>query len=288
MPLILAYVGLWATVTGGVWALFARTETVISPEARTAVSRWLRNLDPTGALANWPAAFAAVFDRVFRERHLSWRCFSRSCVASWASVLIVFFVWGVLRPAQFTALIEDIKQEGLFSYYIYVFLITTGILNLVPDYISLLETRYVIRWMSGERSMARILFFLAIDFAFTFTIAFVAYSLFFIFFWRFPVGEALRSFFTDTLALSSPDYPAFPSGIFFYSTFFTSVWVWLYALSGFIVKLGEYLGVGFSWLKAILDIRNKPLRSMGLILDILISIAFLISLPFLIFLPFLR
>lgn len=171
--------------------------------------------------------------------------------------------------------------------YGFVILITASILNLVPDYISLLETRYVIRRMSGERSMVRILFFLAIDFAFTFTIAFVAYSLFFIFFYRWEVGEALRCFLAHTLALSSPDYPAIPSGIFFYSTFFTSVWVWLYTLSGFIVKLGEYLGVGFSWLKAILDIKNKPLRSMGLILDILISIAFLISLPFLILLPFL-
>jgi len=54
-----------------------------------------------------------------------------------------------------------------------------------------------------------------------------------------------------------------------------------------IVKLGEYLGLGFSWLRAILDIENKPLRSMGLVLDILISIVFLISLPFLILLPFL-
>lgn len=281
MPLILAYVGLWAAVTGGVWTLFARIETVISPEARTAVSRWLRNLDLAGALPNWPAAFAVVFDRVFGERHFSWRCFSRSCVASYAGVLIVTLIWGVLRPTQFTAFFEDADTS-----YLFLFPLFTGILNVVPDYCSLLETRYVIRWMSRERSVVRILGFLAIDFAFTLAIASGAWFLMYMGFSFFVGGpdldvEYMFIVWKEGLILSAGSSEDITLGIFLYSTFFTSVWVWLYALSGLIVKLGQYLGLGFSWLRAILDIENKPLRSMGMVLNILITILFLIFFPFL-------
>lgn len=99
VPPALVYVASWASVTGGVWALFDRAETVATEEAKQAVARWLRNLDPAGPLEWWPATFAAVFDRVFGARHLSWRCFGRSCVASVASVAILTGLWVVLRRA---------------------------------------------------------------------------------------------------------------------------------------------------------------------------------------------
>ena len=41
-------------------------------------------------LPNWPSMFVALFDRVFTEKHLSWRCFRRSSVASVATVLVIF------------------------------------------------------------------------------------------------------------------------------------------------------------------------------------------------------
>jgi hypothetical protein len=69
-------------------------------------------------------------------------------------------------------------------------------------------------------------------------------------------------------------------GIFFYSTYFTSVWVWLYVLSGFVVILGRYLGLGFGFLKRIFDIDNKPIRSLGYVSILLVTVVYLVAAPF--------
>jgi hypothetical protein len=145
-----------------VWALFDRAETVATDEAKTAVSRWLRNLDPVGPLAHWPTAFATVFDRVFGERHLSWRCFLRSCVASVASVAIVTIIWVVLRRQEAALFIQKNLASGML--FALAVILSAVVLNTIPDYLSLLETRYVIHWMGKRPSMGRILSCLALDF----------------------------------------------------------------------------------------------------------------------------
>ena len=67
-----------------------------------------------------------------------------------------------------------------------------------------------------------------------------------------------------------------PPGTYFYTTFFTSIWVWIYALSGFTVKLAAKL----NWLKGILDIDKKPLRSMAMVSILIVTIIFVVV-PFL-------
>lgn len=284
IPPLFAYIASWASVTGGVWALFERAEKVVRDDVRDAISRWLRNLDPGGALANWPAQFAAVFDRVFGERHLSWRCFGRSCVASFVFVAIVTFLWVALRPTLFTAFIQSARfDKDMFSVLSFVVIV-----NLIPDYLSLLETRYVIRWMRFSHSTVRVFFLLVFDLAATAVIFLGSLAVFLTFFLilgdtGLSIGEiagALTEFLSTFVGLALPlsvAEPGFASpGIPFYSTFFTSVWVWLYALSGLAVKLTQHLGVGLAFLKRVLDIDNKPLRSIGFVSMMLVTLVYLI------------
>jgi hypothetical protein len=70
-----------------------------------------------------------------------------------------------------------------------------------------------------------------------------------------------------------------PWGIFFYSTFFTSVWVWLYAVAGGLLRLASYLGLVLRGLRGILDIQNKPLRSIGMVSNLLITLVYM-GMPF--------
>ncbi len=65
-------------------------------------------------------------------------------------------------------------------------------------------------------------------------------------------------------------------GVWFYSTFFTSVWVYLYVISGLIVKAGSFIEILGSFIRKIFDIDNKPLRSMGYVCMVLVSLIFLI------------
>ena len=65
-------------------------------------------------------------------------------------------------------------------------------------------------------------------------------------------------------------------GIFIYSTFLTSVWVWLYALSGFLVKGIAASRKGLHFLKRHLNLEEHPLRSMGFVLMFLVTAGYVV------------
>jgi len=67
-----------------------------------------------------------------------------------------------------------------------------------------------------------------------------------------------------------------PWGIFFYSAFFTSVWLWLYALAGGLVKFGHYADIGIRGFKKTFDVENKPLRSLGFVSNVAITLVYVV------------
>jgi len=168
--------------------------------------------------------------------------------------------------------------------------IAAGTVNLIPDYLSLLESRYIIRLMSRAGQEHKILVLLVLDFVVTALIAIVS-----IIYFQVRIGAALFDF--PSISINSMDdlyftiqykIASFHSlssyvlslAVFFYSTFFTSVWVWLFALSGMVVKIAGYFTSVLSRIAKILDIENKPLRSMGFVSIALVTLLFLVS-PFL-------
>ncbi|MFX0198202.1 MAG: hypothetical protein ACFFCW_18955 [Candidatus Hodarchaeota archaeon] len=299
----LLYAASWVTITGGTWALFDRAETVASDETKIAVSRWLRNLDPAGSIANWPSTFLAVFDNIFGKKHLTWNCFFRSCVASLVSVFIIILIFSAIRP-EFVGLV---KRSSFHLFIIFLFG-TTAFLNFIPDYLSLLETRYVIKLLANRLTVRRIFLFAAVDLIATAIIAsLILLAVVMIFkptmsysddrfhatgtigykeliidsfsfsmrygpFYRFSIHRT-----PDGRMIYSPPSPM-PFAIWYYSAFFTSAWVWLYALSGLAVKLAQYSGIWIGRISSLMDIENKPLRSLGMISNLLITLLYLILL----------
>lgn len=262
---------------GGLWILFSRAETVASPEAKTAITSWLKNVKPEGTLSNWRSTFASVFDSIFGKKHLSRRCFRRSCVASVISVVTLMILWATMRPQQIWSYLDDPH----FWTHNFGVLFATLWLNFLPDYFSLLETRYAIGLMQRAHSWARIVLILIADLIATTLIAFSAF-LAFLGFWYMMAGhepDYLRwlvyDFVSHGIFLDATNYRGVPFGVWFYSTFFTSVWVWLYAISGLVVKLAGYLSIGFNRLKWFLDIENKPLQSLGIISMVLVTLIYL-------------
>ena len=65
-------------------------------------------------------------------------------------------------------------------------------------------------------------------------------------------------------------------GIFIYSTFLTSVWLWLYALSGFLVKAFARSRKGLHFLQKHLNVEEHPLRSMGFVLMLLVTVVYVV------------
>jgi len=309
IPQIIIYFASFGAIVGVIWFLFEKTEATLTTKSKRHISRWLRSVNPQNAVASWPETFAEVFDHIFGNRHLSRKCFTRSCLASLISVLILTAIWWAIRPTQFKAFWES---GTVFEAILSVYLIGI-IINLLPDYLSLLETRWLIKKMIEAQRTIRVILFLGIDVFITSLIflIFIALSMFAVYIVRgiFPnfldlvdhspvpvrnlmirvmelkmttsaYKEWLIHFLGNSLPLTT-DMVGEPSpGIWLYSTFFTSIWAWLYAISGFLAKLGEKLFIGFKWFKRTFDIDHHPLSSMGIIAIIVVFLVYLIV-PFL-------
>jgi hypothetical protein len=82
------------------------------------------------------------------------------------------------------------------------------------------------------------------------------------------------SLVTPKLALpSSANFTSFWM-LWFLPTFFTSIWLWLFAASGFLLKAAREFDIGFEWFNRKFDIEKKPLQSIGLVAGALVAIVY--------------
>ena len=94
-----------------------------------------------------------------------------------------------------------------------------------------------------------------------------------------PVEQFFHSFFqgttrrvrpTDVLDLVfgfRPRYLLLPP-------FVASIWLWLYAGSGFLLKAARRFDLGFQWFNRKFDIEKKPLQAIGLVAGSLVAIIY--------------
>ena len=75
-------------LAGIVWKFFERVESVLTDQTKLEIAVWLLGVKFRQKIEPWPDTFAKVFDRVFGEKHLSWKCFWRSSVASTILALV--------------------------------------------------------------------------------------------------------------------------------------------------------------------------------------------------------
>src|ERR1039457_5516240 len=59
-----------------------------------------------------------------------------------------------------------------------------------------------------------------------------------------------------------------------FPAFFTSIWLWLYAGAGFLLKAARRFDIGFQWFNHKFDIEKKPLSSIGLVAGALVFIMY--------------
>jgi len=316
-----SYFFAWATVTGGLWFLFDKAESSLSEEGRQKASARLTSGSWDVHLASLPEQFAGMFDRIFGERHLSFRCALRSSVASVVAVLVILGIFAALSPrllsfplqaARELSVFDGGARGGSFSFellpdsfrvlagapeaitvpavlllWLGQVLVAAAVLNIVPDYVSLLETRWLLGRGPGRRSFTGLL---VLDAALT-----VLVSLGWIYLLLGSPGEPFgpRDILTELFGGGSmvtasgvrqPNYMLqfgfpLPLGLFFWSAFVTSVWLWLYALGTVVARALLRLGRGVGLLLRVTDVERQPLRSMGFVSVIIVSVLFLLGLP---------
>jgi hypothetical protein len=288
-------------LAGMVWKFFERVEGVLTDNTRHGIARWLRvrNIE-TGILAeeavNWPDMFAQMFDRVFGERHVAWKCFLRSAGISTILYGFVFAfaflhgfgVFQVRDPAQANVPSFETSMLAMLPLFLGV--------AIIGDYVSLLLTRGSIEYMpsvihSGLFRVPLLWFyvlFMNIGWVgvvgYLVTIINVAlaktwWTSALVFQGHYHLSYVARYFFPPMFRESSvgdwlPFYPNRILLLWFYPAFFASIWLWLYATSGCLLKVARRFDIGFDWFNRHFDIEKKPLQSIGLVAGALVAIVY--------------
>ena len=295
MPLVLIYIGSWLSITGGLYGLFSKAGDLLKKESREKLSRSIKGLD-LPKRANWPEMFAELFDGVFGEKHLSFRCFFRSSIASLFSLVVVGMILeGVTRgKAEVFGLIP--VYSGLVGPIVaIVFVVLIVLINTIPDYLSLYETRMMLNWLRRSASWRRVVFFLFLDvlltsaiFAVIGVVSVSAVGGLWVLLLDYPasiyISYVLENIYVYVFGTASHGPMWSPTGylaVFFYTTFFTSVWVWLYGLSTVTMRLLGKTRSGLHFFRRHFDLDEYPLRAMGFVVVIFITVVYLIALPFL-------
>ena len=151
------------------------------------------------------------------------------------------------------------------------------------DYFSIIQTRSVIGRMAKGRTPV---FWLIIDLVATTALAFSMLSAMYVSGsrgWTGPLAASSGDFVTMILTLGQPlnagtdGLP--PPGLWFYSTFVTSVWVWLYALGGLLLRGARRLDAVMGVFRRVIDVEAKPIRSIGYAAVLITTLLFLLMLP---------
>ena len=273
-------------LAGIVWKFFERVESVLNDNTKLEIAAWLLGVKVGKKVEAWPDTFANIFDRVFGARHLSWRCFWRSCTASVASVCIVLCLMCTKMPlADDAAILKLVLFSGLQS------VAPLLVVNCVPDYLSLLETRFMLNLMRSHATTICRALVVLIDFAITLIIAVVAASFATLIRYSGIVIQAvLQSNAPHKLEIIRLVLPALGrqflttrwiafnivalAPLYITPAFFTSIWLWLYAGSGFLLKAARRFDIGFEWFNRHFDIEKKPLQSIGLVAGALVAVVY--------------
>jgi hypothetical protein len=145
-------------VAGSVAAAFWKYEDVASPEAKQTVASWLKYRGSDSTSPKWADHLVTAFNRIFGQRHLSLSCFLRSCLASLIAFSVLFLVWSILRPGEFSNFYSG-RSLGDMMWL----LVGVAILNGIPDYISYMKSRIILATMSRSERLSRMWQLAAID-----------------------------------------------------------------------------------------------------------------------------
>jgi hypothetical protein len=263
-----SFVGIVTGVAKG----FNWFEKVLNSEGRRKLSQWLKNVPGDEQIDIWATVFPTLIDRVFGPRARSWKFFLRSCVASILALLCVSLLYTVHFGVDWIGSYFPNWNYLENALFIIAFSL---VVNCVPDYLSVLVSRTIVRAMSIRPNAPRILFLLLLDTVSTLFVASVALvvsctvSLF--------VEDYLDNLangygpyhfnMSDISMAATAFFKAIPNDftfrLFVWASLFTSIWVWLYVLASVSIRILHR--VRFLWVKIVpfLNIDNKPLTAIG-------------------------
>jgi hypothetical protein len=276
-------------LAGMIWKVSEMVEGVLSADTKLRIAVWLLDQKPvSNMIQRWPDTFRDVFIAIFGKRFLSWKCFLRSCIYSACASLIVSALICFDSYPMFAAFALPQWRNGVFAVGITTIVIFT--INVLPDYLSLGETRFILWVLKPRRGFWFVVFVLVCDLGFSLVFPyFIGKSLIL---WDpflpFPLNRMVMSVGESLLFEMYKDYRLglsavpvdpnvalvthLPRVVWSYPSVLMSAWIWLYVLAGIFIKLGRRFDLGFAWFNKHMNIEEKPLQSIGIVLGGIVAV----------------
>ncbi len=267
------------------YILMRQADRDLSPQLIELTKRWLMPVKGKTEI-NITEAFFRLFEAVFGQHHFSWHCFKRSVIASLLGVITIALALDSLQPNG--SLLNLWEGDALLKITIFIFFSLPT--NILGDYISLWETRVLLRVAADRPALLPIL--LPIDAILTFLIWAAALSIP-LFIGATVVGGAGIELMIGKIALilegatqglinfSPKDVMSSPQdiavsialGAMLGTSFITTIWLWLVLL---ITPLARILlwskRSGLSKVGNFINTDQKPFTALGFLSSFLIML----------------
>ena len=275
-------------VAAGIGGLFGLGEICVKKSLKKRLAKWLTSKLTRDSSDKWPTIVVETFDHIFGKKMHSIRFFGVSMYMSLLFAFVLLLVWSVLYPNQFIYYIE----APWYSPLVWLLLLLS-IVNFCPDYLSNCQSRYILGKLAASRGRT-------IDYVRWLTIDLFLTALLSLFvitvmtFWvessigspeqiDYQISDGDTCILCDLLVLSATTHQfrhdlslgpvqvaplgsmSPPYGIFFYTTFLTSIWIWLYSLSGVLVRHLRIPCRLRSLVSSVLDVKEYPIASIGFV-----------------------
>jgi hypothetical protein len=268
-----------AVLVSTTFAVFVFIERMSSKRVRADFAEYLQSQAmKEHSAVRLPADTLSVFEKVFGADHFSFKCITRSILFSIAATTIMLTLMKMSDP--YYHLSNFLNRTWIIYFAVYVSW------SLIPDYLNLFKTRIVLK-MLLQREVANPIALLGIlvadfvigilVFAFGSTLAnYSAYratgsllALFALFpsdfteFWPAVYGIVLHSVASAVIVSLNPLSNFL--GALFWAGMLPSVWLWLYVGATWLTRLIALSDPVLRFLVYFLDVKDHPIRSVGVI-----------------------
>jgi hypothetical protein len=273
-------------LAGIVWKFFERVEAVLTDQTKLEIAVWLVGVQVGRIVGPWTAVFLPLFNRVFGEVHPSVNGFRR-----YYGVTMIFalLTWPLsishIRLKYLPLAVSPAAWTKLFIPII-IFTVPIAVAILLIGYLTFCIVRWIVVSTAHFKRGRSIAVILANALSFTtgglLVVAASIGGIWFLyrFAGRFPdlpteYVALMRSHSCclDFLGGLSA-YGWIRASLMVYPLFLATLWLDLYATSGFIIRAARRFDIGFDWFNRKFDIEKKPLQSIGLVAGALVAAAY--------------
>ncbi len=274
---MIAIYGIAIVLSWGTYRMFKEADTYLLRSKKKELVKWLLGTkDSKNSIIN---PFLDIFDRLFSKKHFSLRCFLMSILFSisiFSLTYLIYYKINYNNVPDFDLAGIDILKDIL--PFIIVF-------TIIPDYLSLLETRFILGIMDKTEGIMKKIFLLILDFFLTFLIIATFLIIGTKLGSKYLMSDLYHFSFLDSwYSIPVQDHiefegtpkanwkMSFPFSVFVYSAFFTSIWIWIYLLAALIIKLIFLPKVILKFALNYFDVRHKPLSVIGFVFSTILLI----------------